>query len=172
MTKKAYDMETGIVTFDFENGRNYEVNVDELPDSIKRQLMLHGASQKLGDAYASAKTATEDTDESVEDYAERRVKEVHAELSDGNWGVTRGGGGAGRVTDLARALAEVLGCPIEDAVARLEDCEKDEKAGLKKHPQIAEVLARYRAERAAKKAKELEAKAASAEAPDLSAFMS
>lgn len=51
-TTKKYDLETGLLTILFANGtKSYDI--DALPEDMKRRLMFHGASQLLGDSYAS-----------------------------------------------------------------------------------------------------------------------
>ena len=50
-TTKKYDLESGLLTILFANGaKSYDI--DALPEDMKRRLMLHGASQLLGDSYA------------------------------------------------------------------------------------------------------------------------
>lgn len=51
-TTKKYDLETGLLTILFSNGTK-DYDIDALPEEIKRRLMFHGASQLLGDSYAS-----------------------------------------------------------------------------------------------------------------------
>ncbi len=169
MAKKTVSLETKSVGFDFGEAGSVEVGLDQFDAEIVTRLALHGLSQKCGDSYASAKKATEGTDIDPAVWARGQVEAVVEQLVKKDW-TTRTPGAGGAVTDLATALAEVVGCPVEEAVARLADAEKEEKAGLRKHPDIAAVLSRIKAERAAAKAQKDAEKAGSG--PDLSEFMS
>lgn len=78
-TTKKYDLETGVLTIGFINGA-VDFDIDALPENMKRQLMLHGASQLLGDSYAS------ETDEN--EYV-KHAKARYESLKNGDWS-TRG----------------------------------------------------------------------------------
>lgn len=164
MAKKTVNVEDGTVTFDFGEAGQTVINYDELPADIQRQLGLHGLSQKGGDSYAGAKSACAESDMDPEVWSKGQVDSVAQQLAEGNWAVRAGGGGPA-ITDLARALAEATGSDLEDAVERLADADKDTKNALRKHPDIASVLARIRRERAEAKEKELAGKAGSG--PDI-----
>ena len=129
------------VSITFSNEQTLLVYLGELTEEIVRQLALHGLSQKLGDAYAGVKGDPKTGFELAFAVAER--------LKNGEFNAKREGTGAtGRVTDLAKALAEVAGRELSEAVARLDEMAKAEKLELRRHPRIAAVLARMAAERA------------------------
>lgn len=154
MTKKTTNPEAQAVTFDFEDETPVlVVSLDQFSVEIITKLALHGLSQKCGDSYASAAKAIEGTDMTASQYARGQVEAVVKQLVEGDW-TTRTPGAGGAVTDLARAISEVLGEPIEDSVTRLADSSDEEKKALRAHPAVKAVLDRLRAERAAAKAQE------------------
>lgn len=167
MAKKSIDLEAQTVTFDFGDGRVETFQLSNVSDEMKIQLALHGASQKGGDSYASAKGQTEGTDIDPADWSQLQAAGVIKQLYEDDWTVRVAGTGA--VTDLANALAEAAECTVEDAATRLADSDKDEKAALRKHPAVAAVLARIKSERAIAKAAQAEAKADTGES--LAEFM-
>ena len=168
MAKKTVDLEKQVVTFDFGDGRVETFILSECSDEMKIQLALHGASQKTGDSYASAKSQTDGTEIDPAVWSQSQAQGVIAQLYADDWTVRTPGSAA--ITDLATALSEAVdGCTVEDATERLADTTKEEKAALRKHPDIAAVLARIKSERATAKAEVAAAKAGSG--PDLTEFM-
>jgi hypothetical protein len=168
MAKKSVDTETQTIGFDFGEGVDaVGFDLSKCSPAMLIQLALHGASQKIGDSYASAKSAVADTDIDPAAWSSGQAAGVVAQLYSDDWTVRSAGSAA--VTDLATALAEAVGCDIEAATSRLADADKDEKASLRKHPAVAAVLTRIKAERAAAKAAQAEAKAETGD--DLSGFM-
>lgn len=168
MARKTTDLEAGTVTFEFGEGvEDVVFDYDKCSDAMKRQLGLHGASQKGGDSYASAKGACEGTEINPTEWSRAQAQGTVDQIYNDEWSIRVAGAGA--VTDLAQALSEAVDCTIEEAVERLADAEGDEKKALRKHPDVAAVLARIKSERAQTKAAIAEAKAGSG--PDLSEFM-
>ncbi len=168
MAKKAVDLETKTVSFTF--GEGIEPVLFELakcsPEMIT-QLALHGFSQKGGDSYASAKSQTEGTEIDPAEWSRAQVAGVVEQVLNDDWTVRTPG--SAQATDLATALAEAVDCEVADAIERLADADKDEKAALRKHPDIAAILARIKVERATAKAAIAAAKAGTGE--DLSEYM-
>ena len=163
MAKKIVAVETGTVTFDFGEAGSVVFDVNKCSEEMKLQLMLHGASQKVGDTYAGAKQATDGTEIEPEVWAHGEAVAAVDKIYAGDWNVRRASGGPG-ITDLARALAEAMPDVTEaEAAERLADASKEDKAALRKHPKIKAVLERLRAERAAAKAEAAEAAAGEAE---------
>lgn len=168
MPKKKPDVESGTVAFDFDDDAEALVfDLSKVSDDILRNLAIHGASQKIGDSYAGAKSATDGTGIDPNEWSRSQAESVISQLYEGKWIVRVPGEGA--VTDLAVALSEVTGATMEEATDRLKDASKDEKKALRAHPDIAAVLARIKRERAEKKEKELASKAGTG--PDLTAFL-
>lgn len=151
MAKKVVDVETQSVTFDFGDGRVETFQLGNVSDEMKIQLALHGASQKIGDSYASAKSQTEGTEIDPSDWSQQQSAGVIAQLLADDWTVRTPGSAA--VTDLMSAFAEVTGDELQAELS------KDDKAALRKHPKIAAVLARIKSERADAKAAALATKA-------------
>lgn len=148
------DIENG-VRFEFSTGDVLEASLTELPEDIRLKLAIHGLKQKLGDAYAGAEP----------EEAPKLASDVYASLREGKWTTRVPGSGGSRVTQLARALAEAAGQPVEAAMEKVESMSEDERKALRKHPRVKAILARYRAEAAAKAAER--AKAEGEEAPAL-----
>ena len=122
----------------FENGSDTVVVLADLSAEIKTIATAHGIAQKVGDSFAEA-------DGNI-DVAHGLADSMADRLNGGDWNL-RGEGGAS-VTLLAQALAEVTTEPLADAITKVGDMSKEEKADLRKHPQMAAVLSRMEAERA------------------------
>ncbi len=151
MAKKIVDVEKQTVTFDFGDGRVETFTLGEMSDEMKIQLALHGASQKIGDSYASAKTQTDGTEIDPSDWSQQQSAGVIAQLLSDDWTVRTPGSAA--ITDLMVAFEEITGNELTS------DLGKEDKAALRKHPKIAAVLARLKSERADAKAESLAKKA-------------
>lgn len=140
-TKKV--IEGDIITISFPDAPTDEVvkvDLNDLPQPIQQRLMMHGLSQKLGDATAGA-----DLEECLP-----RVKAVAEALHDPDGWTTRVPGTAGpRTTQLAEALAAVTGKPIEEAAAVVADLDDDQKKELRQNAQIKAELAKIKAAAAA-----------------------
>ena len=168
MPRKSIDFENQTVTFDFGDEGTSVVNVGELPEDIKIHLMLHGASQKIGDNYAGAKSAAEETGVEPNAWAKGQADATIAQLVAAEWSQRRAGAG-GQISDLARAIFEVLvndgeDTTLENVVATLNEMDKDQKKAYRAHPAVAAVLNRLSLERKEKKQAALEAKVAGATA--------
>lgn len=87
------------IQFDNPNTDDFVARVSELPESIQKQLMLHGLAQKLGDAYSGA--AKEDDPLA---FAVAGVSSVWEQLLAGIW--SRGGGR--RISPLEEATRDEL----------------------------------------------------------------
>lgn len=157
MAKKTVDLEAKTVTFDFGDGNLEVFELSKCSKAMVIQLALHGGSQKVGDSYASAKKICADTDIDPNEWSRSQAASVVGQIYEDDWTVRTAG--AGTITDLTIALAEAAGCTVEDATTRLAEIEKDERASLRKHPDIAAVLTRIKAERATAKAKDAAKKA-------------
>ena len=144
MAKKSIDVEKQTVTFDFGDGRVETFTLGEMSDEMKIQLALHGASQKIGDSYASAKSQTDGTEIDPADWSQQQSAGVISQLLADDWTVRTPGSAA--ITDLMVAFEQVTGNELTS------DLGKDDKAALRKHPKIAAVLARLKSERADAKA--------------------
>lgn len=138
---KSVDPDAGTITFTFNGMEPVVVAFDDLSPAIQRRLALHGLSQKLGDSFAS--------NEGVAD-ARSKFDDVLSMLKGGEWSAGRSGTGG----DLARALQESTGKPMDEVTATLRGMDDKTKRELRKHPQIAALLAKYKADKAAKAAEQ------------------
>jgi len=125
------------VEITFTDGRSVYVDLDELPDGIRLELLAHGLSQKLGDSYASAKGNI--------DFAYAECSGVAEALMKGEW--NRRGAGVGGL--LAQAIANLTGKVLADVMTALADMDGDVKTALKKRKDIKAEMAKISAERAA-----------------------
>lgn len=166
MATKSYNTETKTWTFD-SGIATHTLTLDELNAAMQDHGLGHGILQKVGDSYAGAAKAVEDTDMTVEEYIDQCIVGSLDQLRNGDWNLRSGGSAGPRVTDLARALAEAYGVSETEAAEKISDMDADTKKAVRKHPAIEPILARLRAERAAQKEKELSAKAQDVELPDL-----
>lgn len=136
---KNVDDEKGTISFEFASGETEVVDVSKLDGEIQKQLMLHGASQKLGDSYSG-----EDADK-----CHTIFMGVLKNLQDGNWSARSGGGGSPRISQLAEALSRAVpDTTVEDAVAKLAAMDEDTKKQVRSHPAVQAALADIKLEKA------------------------
>jgi len=128
-------MGDGFVRFEFADGEVLQCDADKIRGDIVTRLMLHGISQKVGDAYAGAESITE---------ARVMAQAVWNNLAAGIWAVkaTRGG-------KIVEALHRATGQPMEVCLEKFAAMGEDAKKGLRKHPDIKAALATIEAEKAA-----------------------
>ena len=166
MAKKQVAVETKSVSFSFDEAGSVTFDLTKVSDEMLTQLALHGASQKVGDTYAGAKSATEGTSIDPNEWALGEAAAAIEQIYSGDWTVRRAGSGPG-ITDLARALSEVYGISEAEAAEKLGEAEKDDKAAIRKIPQVKAVLERLRAERATAKAEAADAASDETDLPAL-----
>lgn len=163
MARKTIDVVAQTVVFDFDEAGTVGFELSRCTPEMVIQLALHGLSQKAGDAYAGAKAATDGTAIDPNVWAMQQAADTIEQVYAGNWTVRTPGAGAA-ISDLARALAEVMPDVTEaEAAERLSEASKEDKAALRKHPAVKAVLERIKAERATAKAAAAEAAAGSAQ---------
>lgn len=134
------------------------------PNTTAGRLALHGASQKVGDSYAGAATASKELNISALDYAKQAVRETIGQLYAGTWRVNAGGGP--RVNELAIAISRATGEPLEGEEGTIALVGAMDEAAVKawrKKPKIQLELSKIAAEKLARKIEE-QTKAAEAEA--------
>lgn len=143
-SKKEYDLDTGVVSFTFEPGTDneevIELNVLDLPQEIQRQLMLHGASQKGGDSYASVKGNVTQ--------AKANLRDIISQLQSGEW---RGAGDEARprLAELAAAISRIRNAPLEKVTAAVEAANDQQRKDWRSNAQVKAMIAKIRAEKAA-----------------------
>lgn len=145
---KTVDDEKGTITFEFASGETEVVDVTKFKSEIQKQLMLHGASQKLGDSYSG-----EDADKCHTIFGG-----VLKNLTDGNWSARAGGGGSPRISQLAEALSRAVpGESVESCVEKLSAMDDETKKEVRAHPQVQAALAEIKLEKATAEAAKLKA---------------
>lgn len=138
---KEYDVDSGAAEFNFGNGTQLTINVDELSEDIKRELMFHGVMQKVGDSFAGAKG----------DYAlgVGWAQAVIDQLKAGQWTASRGGGEAKpRVTELAAAIARIKSLPVEEVSAKILAATDEQRKTWRALPAVKAAIAAIREEKA------------------------
>lgn len=151
---------TGVIRFTFEDKETEDFDLSKVSDDMKFRLAIHGASQKIGDSYASASQATD-----AVAFAKAAVKETIAQLYAGTWRATVSAGP--KANDLALAMSRVDGdTSLEDCIELVGAMSDDEKKVWKKKPKIAAQIALIAVERAQAKANKLAELAAKADAAE------
>jgi hypothetical protein len=139
--KKTYNEETGVVSFAFGNGETVEFDTNSCNEEVRTLLMLHGASQKIGDSYAGAKG----------NYAEgiASAKSVISQLLAGEWTATGEERGP-RLAELAEAIAVIKNVAVEKAMAAVEKATDEQRKAWRSNAQVKAAIAKNRADKAAK----------------------
>lgn len=134
------------VSFKFSDGPGgqigtvLELDCSELNESMRTHLMLHGASQKVGDSFAGVKGNFAD--------GIANAKAVIDQLLSGEWTGDREGGGP-RLAELAEAIARLKGVDVERARTAVEKATKEERDGWRSNAKVRHAVATIRAEKAA-----------------------
>lgn len=129
------------VRLDFVNG---ETRIHKLNPALLADYALHGASQKLGDETSGI----QDVEDAVE-----AIDQLMQRLDAGDWNVgATGGTGMAGASILARALVEVTSQPIAAVREYLGKLDAKTKVALRAAPEVAPVVQRLEAEKAARAA--------------------
>jgi len=144
---KTVDVDKGTIEFVFATGETEVVDVTKLPAETQKQLMLHGASQKLGDSYSG-----EDADKCY-----TIMMGVVKNLTEGTWSARAGGGGGARISQLAEALSRAAGEPLESCVEKLSAMDDETKKSVRAHPAVQLALGEIKLEKAQADAAKLKA---------------
>ena len=136
-TKKV---EGKTVVFAFANGKDLTFDPAIVSPEIVTALMLHGASQKIGDSFAGS--------ESVEEaYAD--ASEVLDQLYAGQWKAARAAGEP-RTGLLVEALARISGKDVAMCKLAVETMTDDARKALRNDPRIKREIAKINFENADK----------------------
>lgn len=148
------DTGEGQLHLTFADGDKITLHSRQLTEEIRAQALLHGLKQKLVDAAAISRDPETGRSATLAD-KKAAVMEVFDRILAGQWNKGRegGGDGVGRASLLFLALQRLQpnkpAAAIEAWLAARTD---EEKAGLRKNPQIVRQVAEIKAERAAKAA--------------------
>lgn len=153
VANKIVDVDAGTVRFDFlgkpdADGKRPVVNSitvrpSDFPAEIQKRFLLNGVAQKLGDSYADSEDGT----------PFENVKALIDQLMGGTW-AARGEGGQ-RTSYLLRAVMEATGADEEQVRKTLDSLSNEDKKKLSSDPAVAPIIARMKAEDAAKRAQSL-----------------
>lgn len=154
---------TGVITFDMEDGKDPIVfDTSKLDQTAVTRLMLHGASQKIGDSAANA-AKQENPVAWAREQVQATVDQLYGMKSFADWRAASGGGGP-RVTDLAVALSRLTGKPLEAVVELVEGLTDDQKKEYRAKAKVKAMLASIAAEKAIERAKKAQAAAEAGDA--------
>lgn len=126
------------VRFETEGVGAFEIRYADLFQGIIEHATWHGISQKIGDAAALSKGATD-----AEKHAAMLAMRDQITGPDGEW--NRRAEGAGSI--LVRAVAEWSGRPIADVKKELDAADAKLRAAIAKMDEIKPIIARLEAER-------------------------
>lgn len=145
----------GIGTFSFSNGTILNFDINELSETQKFNLMMHGLMQKIGDSYASC--GGEHT------LAIAAAQKTWDNLLSDQWTASRASAGEGkpRSGELAQALANVKKLDLAAVSSVVEKATDEQRKAWRKHPAIAAEIARIRAAKAAERAAKAQEEATS-----------
>lgn len=138
---KEYDMDTGLLELSFGNGKKLEFDSNKVSDEMKKQLMLHGASQKIGDSFAGVKGNFVEGVQNAQD----TIDQLYA----GVWKADREGDARPRLAELAAAIARIKNVPLEAAAAAVEKGTDEQRKAWRSNAKVKAVIAQIRAEKAA-----------------------
>lgn len=156
--ERIKNTETGVVTFKTEDwsvkcdAHDIFQNYDK-ENGAAKWLILHAINAKVGD---SVSAWPEDP--------KGKLEAVWNALKAGEVTTRVAGGGSSKTTVLAEAIAEVTKHDLAKVIEKLASMGKEEKAAVKKSPQIAAVITRLNAERAQAKSEAAKKSAKGAEA--------
>jgi hypothetical protein len=137
---KDYDVETGEFEIAFGNGQSVKCMVYELPAEIQKLLMLHGASQKIGDSYAGVK---KNYDEAI-----KNANDVIEQLKAGSWKSLGGDEARPRLGELAEAISRIKGTDLEKTKLAVEKATDEQRKTWRTNNKVKAVIAQLRAEKA------------------------
>lgn len=103
-----------VVTFK-RAGEERTFNIEGLPSDIIEELVIHGLTQKIGDA-AAGKSG---------DDATAAMQKVHDALSNGDWGVKRTGGGG--FDEVQKAMISFIRPKVKEAIGGYKDMSAAER---------------------------------------------
>jgi hypothetical protein len=129
------------IAFDFQNGDNLEILIDNLPEHLIPHLVVHGLGQKIGDSYAGVKG---DVNAAIQN-----AQAVIDQLLAGEWNAKRQGSG-GIIIDVLLRMNPDFQDDRTAAQAWLNEREAEKEgftAQLKKHPQFRLLKAEIEQER-------------------------
>jgi hypothetical protein len=141
--KQSYITDDGVIVtkFVFRNGA-VRTHKTSMGDALVARLAMHGADQKFGDEFAGV----DDVEDCILSF-----ESMSGRLARGEWSERKAGEGVAGTSLLARALAEHTGKSLDEVKAKLKDADPKVKAAAARQPKVAEIIARLKAERDAKK---------------------
>lgn len=139
---KEYDMDTGVVDFTFGNGKTLQIDSNALSEDMRKQCMLHGISQKVGDSFAGVKGNFAEGVQNAQDTIEQ--------LMAGIWKAARDDDAKPRLAELAEAISRIKTVPLEAATKAVEAGTEDQRKAWRANAKVKATIAQIRAEKASK----------------------
>jgi hypothetical protein len=139
--EKTADVEKGSITFKFADGGDpFVFDLTKVPESLLRNLALHGASQKLGDGYAGMKAEADPIA-----FARTVVRDIAERLYAGDWRAA--GTGGARTSILLEAFATATGKTVEEVAEMWANLDDDDKKAIQAKPKFQLALAKIKVAR-------------------------
>ena len=132
------------VTFTLGNGQSLRVELANLPESVKADALLHGLSQKIGDAAAGCSA------DKAYGAAFAAMSAVVGNLREGRWNAVRESGGK---SDLIAALAKLKKVDVEAVAAVVGRADEATIKAWLKNPKVDAEIREMRLKRAKEAAK-------------------
>lgn len=138
------------LVFTFADGQDLRIDAGKLTNDIRREAIMHGLKQKIGDAAAIGRNPETGRSATLAD-KRAAMRTVIERLQAGSWNAERGEGGAPSGGLLFAALVRMYAGKKseEDIRAFLGGKSDKEKAALRKNPRVAAIIEEIKAERAA-----------------------
>lgn len=135
------------ITFQWADETENVIDCKSFAENIMEHAMVHGFSQKLGDSYSQAAGDVRK--------AQMMFLETLEALTAGDWNRKGGGFSSGGIW--VEAYAKAAGEDIEKALESWNNLSDEEKADVRKHPQVKLAKAEIEMERAKAKAADADA---------------
>lgn len=134
----------------------YRLTRKDVVAAIAEEAFYHGMSQKLGDAGALERLVGPDGTEqnATPENKYAAIGAVWARLThhaEPSWNAVEDGDGVGSIGLLVRALAEYLGCDINEAKKAVATWDRKRQADMRGDKELAPIIARLKAEDAARR---------------------
>ncbi len=131
-------------------------------NTVQKQTVLHAINAKCGDS------AADPTEPAIP-----QIENTWKNLLTGTWAERSTGEGAGRITDLAKAIANVMtaaGNEVseKEVATAMVEWDDEKKTSYKNDPRVQAEIKRLQAARARDRAKEADKTAKETELPELS----
>jgi len=139
--KYAFNVPTRTMTFTFDHGKKIDIELSKFDPAEKDDIYYYGAKQKLVDAAASAKTASEKSGLNVEVQRAMMIEEMRDRLYNGTAFERKESDGQGRIGFLVFAVAALYKLTTDEAMNRVRAMGEEARKSLAASPKVAAKIA-------------------------------